>query len=649
MKQYNIIKLVLLLVLYNVFANAKINWAPIIMGDITTFAPYGQTNELKTLKDVYKPNDLVSVKVNAALSGDQDWVGVYHKNASSAWKNVVAWNWVPHNGTFSLTESNQIHEMPVGAYEARLFFHNSVQKKASYPFSVAVSNFQTTKTTYAPNETVSVTVNVPLSGDKDWVGVYHKNASSAWENVVAWNWVPHNGTITLTKNNKIHEMPVGDYEIRLFFHNNVQVQASYPFSVGGDIRIYPPETIFNKIEVNPRVTRPAKKFASYIDSAFDNIVQRKVTRITNREKDKKGFNGYQYPKQGSAWNSDMTLLRLIGRIYDAETLKEIPLTKNKLGGEVNDLLKKPESGASGIRWSKHNPNVLYVMSGENKFYKLTINANRTFLTEELIIDLSNMHRSFSMGGDEGNIDYEDRYVVLTSIEKDKNDDVYAVLLDIKAKHLVWGPRNLNIIKDNFDWMSISPSGNYIVMSTHEGMKLYNRNFEEIRMLANEAGHGDICYDQNGNEMYAQFRSGGRGTFGFILNNSHQYQEPIKLLDSNYGDGHISCRNYKRKGWAYLSTREHGYREVFALKLDGSKKVQRFAKTYARGEEDPKLGNDFYTARYPFGVPSPDGTRILFKSDYGNPEKFIYGNRGENDKFIETSHYKKIDSYQVQIN
>jgi len=213
---------------------AQVNWAPIVMGDITTFAPYAKTNTLQTLKNVYKPNDLVSVKVDAALSGDKDWVGVYHKNASSAWANVVAWNWVPHNGTFALSDIKK--SMPVGAYEARLFFHNKYEKKASYPFTVAVSNFQTTKTTYAPNETVSVTVNVPLSGDKDWVGIFPKNADNSWGNVVAWNWITGHGTFTLTKDKK--PMPAGEYEARLFWHNaygaGVEAKQTFGFSVGGN-------------------------------------------------------------------------------------------------------------------------------------------------------------------------------------------------------------------------------------------------------------------------------------------------------------------------------------------------------------------------------------------------------------------------------
>jgi len=235
MKQKNIIKLVLLLVLYSVFANAKsINWAPIVMGDIITFAPYVKTNTLQTLKDIYKPNELVSVKVDAALSGDEDWVGVYPKNAVSNWANVISWNWIPHNGTFALSDIKK--SMPVGAYEARLFFHNNFQKKASYPFTVAVSNFQTTKATYTPNETVSVTVNVPLSGDKDWVGIFHKNADNKWSNVLGWQWVTGHGTFDLVRDKK--PMPAGEYEARLFWHNaygaDVVAKQTFGFSVTGN-------------------------------------------------------------------------------------------------------------------------------------------------------------------------------------------------------------------------------------------------------------------------------------------------------------------------------------------------------------------------------------------------------------------------------
>lgn len=233
MKQ--IIKHIILMSLFLIGVNASsVTWAPIMMGDITTFVSYAQTNEIKTLKNVYKPNELVSVKVNAALSGDQDWVGVYSKNAVNNWENVVAWNWIPNNGTFALSETTQ-KSMPIGAYEARLFFHNNFELKASYPFTVSTDTFKTIKPNYNVNETVSVLVNVPLSGKKDWVGIYPKNADNSWKNVIAWNWITSKGTFVLNKDPKA--MPAGEYEARLFWHNehgpDAIAKKTFGFSVGG--------------------------------------------------------------------------------------------------------------------------------------------------------------------------------------------------------------------------------------------------------------------------------------------------------------------------------------------------------------------------------------------------------------------------------
>jgi len=87
----------------------------------------------------------------------------------------------------------------------------------------------TTKITYQPNETVSINVNTPLSGDRDWVGIYKVGDNNTLENILAWNWVGQ-GTTLLNKDKK--PMPAGEYEARLFFHNSLNLEASYAFKVG---------------------------------------------------------------------------------------------------------------------------------------------------------------------------------------------------------------------------------------------------------------------------------------------------------------------------------------------------------------------------------------------------------------------------------
>jgi pimeloyl-ACP methyl ester carboxylesterase len=79
---------------------------------------------IATQKETYIPGDTVTVTIKGTLSGDQDWAGVYPVNASNDWKNVIAWNRV-HTGDNVLNKD--MKEMPAGAYEVRLFFHNATE------------------------------------------------------------------------------------------------------------------------------------------------------------------------------------------------------------------------------------------------------------------------------------------------------------------------------------------------------------------------------------------------------------------------------------------------------------------------------------------------------------------------------------------
>ena len=83
-----------------------------------------QTDNLPivTTKDSYVSNESITVKVQGELSGDQDWVGVFSKEADNSWSNVVVWDFIPKKGTFALT--TKLKPMPAGEYEVRLFWHN---------------------------------------------------------------------------------------------------------------------------------------------------------------------------------------------------------------------------------------------------------------------------------------------------------------------------------------------------------------------------------------------------------------------------------------------------------------------------------------------------------------------------------------------
>ncbi len=75
--------------------------------------------------------------------------------------------------------------------------------------------------------------------------------------------------------------------------------------------------------------------------------------------------------------------------------------------------------------------------------------------------------------------------------------------------------------------------------------------------------------------------------------------------------HVSARNLDRPGWAYVSYyRVAGKRfndEIIAVKLDGSRAVQRFAHTHS-------LVSSCYRCE-PHAVPSRDGRRVLWASNW----------------------------------
>jgi len=101
----------------------------------------------------------------------------------------------------------------------------------SQPFNVeqAVVNTALTpsKAEYLIHETISVHFEGMSGDNEDWIGIYPKDASNDWENVVAWSWV--NGEVSGDIN--FEPLASGEYEVRAFFNNGFDTQAESSFTV----------------------------------------------------------------------------------------------------------------------------------------------------------------------------------------------------------------------------------------------------------------------------------------------------------------------------------------------------------------------------------------------------------------------------------
>jgi len=81
--------------------------------------------------------------------------------------------------------------------------------------------------------------------------------------------------------------------------------------------------------------------------------------------------------------------------------------------------------------------------------------------------------------------------------------------------------------------------------------------------------------------------------------------------------HLSCRNFKRPGWCYVSDMMNnaaqpvGYEQIYAINLDGSQTVEVFGVDH--GSQNTCASCDADAA---LAVPTQDGSRVMFGSECG---------------------------------
>jgi len=125
----------------------------------------------------------------------KDWIGIYSKYDSNAWKNVRQWTWAKNltknpGGFYDYQFKKP--SLSSGTYEARYFLNNTfVTDKQSKPFKVQVD---TDNKLYGHHSIVNKQTYIEVQdknfkpNPKDWLGVYAVGDSNDWDNVKLWIW-----------------------------------------------------------------------------------------------------------------------------------------------------------------------------------------------------------------------------------------------------------------------------------------------------------------------------------------------------------------------------------------------------------------------------------------------------------------------------
>jgi hypothetical protein len=369
----------------------------------------------------------------------------------------------------------------------------------------------------------------------------------------------------------------------------------------------------------PDLPKP-QKLALFTEPVFGST----MVRITDARLDNQPGAFPQYAKR-QAWNADESLMLLTCddgsfSLYDGTTYRRVK-SMAPVGGE--DVFWHPT----------RKEIVLYNPGNEMRQYNV--------LTDDdaLVVSMPEFYFAHTRG--EGNLSRDGRYYACYGCDYDEATGELLprafVVVDLDAKTEISRFTLTNSL-DDFDWISISPLGNYVVVDyatlvtgRFNGIEVYDRQFKFLWQKPLGSGHSDLTVDGNGDECLVI------GVYDDVDNESQVWKYRLRdgkatllLGGMNWSFyNHISCRNTLDREWCWISAYDGEGRltddsaswlpfedEVFAVKLDGSLEVRRVAHHRSRrfSPSTPDGDNSVYWAE-PHATASPSGTRILFGSNW----------------------------------
>lgn len=252
-----------------------------------------------------------------------------------------------------------------------------------------------------------------------------------------------------------------------------------------------------------------------------------------------------------------------------------------------------------------------------------------------------------IGQDEGNPSFDGRFVALTDGER-----AFVVDMDPKPPLAPYPARRIGPAVDLRDcglpggcpigWISVSASGRYVVVSHRSArLRVYDIDSETLALTPRtmpsgaprctgtagngfiyDLGHADLTlnpFDDHEDVIVGQEHCRYRGEMvdGKLMGGVVMVRlrdgavTPLTDPSNESYPHHVSTRNYERLGWAYVGYYSaEGKRfsdEIVAVKLDGSKSVERYAHKHSES-------SGCYRCE-PHAAPSPDGSRVLWASNW----------------------------------
>ncbi len=272
------------------------------------------------------------------------------------------------------------------------------------------------------------------------------------------------------------------------------------------------------------------------------------------------------------------------------------------------------SSTAEVQWHPENPNLLYHLDFVERSPEV-----RGLFRYDVHDDSKTLLRDFkeyftARGKLEGNLDRRGRYYAMFGMRS--KTDIEAFVYDIQEDRI--GPRLPVTPRMAGDWISVSPSGRFVVMMG-ERSRIYDIQMKHLRDLPEGSfGHGDLCTTEDGRDVLVYDGADRQLDANRNINIADlgTGAERIGVRIGWKSTPHVSCRNLQLPGWALISTQggdsvypNHDF-EIFWLKLDGSGEVRRLAHHHSSRER-----GGYFAEQH--AVTNGDGSLVLFASNWGS--------------------------------
>ena len=251
--------------------------------------------KLELPKKQYSTSDSITVKFDNMTNRNQDWIAIYPAKANNAWKNVLDWEWTDDKILGDLT----FDSLPAGKYEIRAFYDNSARNVYARVSFEVISQAKNAVKMTLNNTKLSLELdytdsnyNLPLDS-KDWIGIYKKEDSVSWKNVLKWKWIRDienysTGDANFKYKSFKKNLAPGKYEARFFKNNSFRLDTAFEFTVSSDGSTNDEEIEYAKKHCpnspNQQLLCKENSIAYVLRESFQSDNLYKVNLVTNSKK-----------------------------------------------------------------------------------------------------------------------------------------------------------------------------------------------------------------------------------------------------------------------------------------------------------------------------------------------------------------------------